>query len=95
MKREDCIRELKIHGLAQQTLNSDGNQSWVLTNKAVDLISECWTSMRERFPDASEEDVTSRALIVFVLDRLGLVNRRNLPDYLAAIKALAANWKAP
>jgi hypothetical protein len=95
MKVEDCIWELKIHGMAEQILSSNGEIHWVMTKKAVSLITVCWGLMSERFPDATEEQVTTRALIVVVLEKLGWVNRRNLPDYIAAIKSLAANGKEP
>jgi len=42
--------------------------------------------MREKYPEATEEDATIRALIVVVLERMGLVYRKNLPDYINAIR---------
>ena len=95
MKTEDCIKELKIHGMVEQTLSPDGEKRWVLTKKAVNLITECWVLVREKYPDASEEDITTRALIVVVLEKMGLVKRKNLTDYISAIKSLAADWRKP
>ena len=95
MKREDCIRELKLHGMAEEIIGLDEERHWVLTKRAVDLITECWVLTKEGYPDASDEDVTIRALIIVVLERMGLVKRKNLPDYIAAIKSLAADWKQP
>jgi hypothetical protein len=94
MKLEDAIKELKLHGLAEQEMGPQGKK-WVLTKKAMLMIKECWIFMREKFPNASEEDVTSRALIFLVMERLGLVKRKNLADYVTAIKTLAQNTQTP
>lgn len=57
------------------------------------LIKETWLVIREKYPEATEEDVTIRALIVLVLEKMGLVYRKNLPDYISAIKSLAQNYR--
>jgi len=91
MKVGDCIKELKIHGLAEEAIGDNGEKQSVLSGKAVCLIEEAWLLMRERYPEATEEDVTIRALIVVVLEKMGLVYRKNLPDYISAIRSLAEN----
>ena len=91
MKIEDCIKELKIHGLAKEEMGENGEKKYVLSQKAVRLIKENWFVMREKYPQATEEDVTIRALIVVVLEKMGLVCRKNLPDYISAIRRLAKN----
>ena len=91
MKVGDCIKELKIHGLAEEAIGDNGEKQSVLSGKAVCLIEEAWLLMRERYPEATEEDVTIRALIVVVLEKMSLVYRKNLPDYISAIRSLAEN----
>ncbi len=86
MKFEACVKELVVHGLAEK---KDGK--YVLTEEAVELIEAHWVLMRQKFPQASVEDVTIRALIVVVLDKLGLVNRAKVPDFVSTIRTLAQN----
>lgn len=90
MKLVDCFEELKIHGLVEYS----GEEKPVLTKKAVQLIEEAWLAMRENYPEATEEDVTIRALIVIILERRGLVYRKNLHDYINALKSLAQKYPA-
>jgi hypothetical protein len=49
MKGEDCIKELKIHGLAEEAIGENGEKKSVLSGKAVCLIEEAWLLMRKRY----------------------------------------------
>ena len=61
MKAEDCIKELKIHGLTEEIIEENGEKKYVLSEKAVRLIKETWLVTREKYPQATEEDITIRA----------------------------------
>ncbi len=47
---EECIRELKVHGLVRDGVDLD---SYYITDKAERLIIEAMHQMRQRFPAAS------------------------------------------
>jgi DNA replicative helicase MCM subunit Mcm2 (Cdc46/Mcm family) len=89
MKQTDCIRELKVHGMVEYILSKNGQKEPILTQKAITLIENAWIVMREKYPEATEEDVTIRALIFVVVEKLGSVCRDSLPDFIQAIREIA------
>jgi hypothetical protein len=48
--------------------------------------------MRETFPEDSAEEVTVKAFIFVIVNKMGLVCRESLPDYIRAIGSLVANY---
>lgn len=91
MSVDDCIRELKVHGLACQKVGLDGEKRWGLSELAVLQLAECLSFAREHYPNEAEEDIAIRAMIMLVVNKLGLVNAKHITDFVNAIKLLAAN----
>jgi hypothetical protein len=88
MKIEDCIKELKIHGLVEDAEEGNGEKKYFLSDNVVRLIREAFRVMREEYPEATEEDTKIRALTFIVLCKMGMVFRKSLPEYVNVLSSL-------
>jgi hypothetical protein len=82
---EDCIRELKVHGLVRDGAEE---KTYVITDKAASLIKEAVRQMRQNYPKATEEDVKNRALIFLFLHEMGNIVRKYVPVYVSILNSL-------
>ncbi len=89
---EECIRELKVHGLVKDGVEKD---TYVVTEKALSLMTDAMRHMRQNYPKATKEQVKIRALIVLVLEQLGDAVRRYVPVYVGLLDGLTENLDAP
>ena len=89
---EACMRELKIPGMVVEAELQEGEQAYVLSSKALNMINEAMCRMRERYPKASEEDIKVKALIFVVLHSMGYVAHKSLPIYMSLLNSLS-DWK--
>jgi len=82
---EECIRELKVHGLVK-----DGSDvgTYDITEKAECFIIEAMRRMRKNYPEASVQDVKFRALIFVVLQQMEPVVRKYVPVYVGILNGL-------
>lgn len=89
---EACMRELKLHGMVVEAGLQEGQQAYVLTNKAINAINDAMHLMRKRYPEASEEDIKVKALIFVVLNNMGLVMDKSMLTYMNILNSLS-DWK--
>jgi len=92
MQASTCMRELKLHGIVVEAGLQEGQQAYVLTNKAINAINDAMHLMREHYPEASEEDIRVRALIFVVLHNIGLVVDKSMLTYMNILNSLS-DWK--
>ena len=85
---EDLFVGLKIRGLVEEIVE-DGEKEYILSDEAAGVIREAFRSVRERYPRATEESVRIRALILVVCNRMGLVTKDGLFDYVSALSSVA------
>ncbi len=86
------MKELKLHGMVVESGLQEGQQAYVLTSKAISAINDAMHLMRERYPEASEEDIKVKALLFVVLNNMGLVIDKSLLTYMNILNSLA-DWK--
>jgi predicted transcriptional regulator len=89
---EECIRELKVHGLVKDGVEKD---TYVITEKALNLMMEAMRHMRQNYPKATKEQVKIRALIVLVLEQFGDAVRKYVPVYVGLLDGLTENFDVP
>lgn len=89
---EACMSELKLHGMVVEAGLQEGQQAYVLTNKAINAINDAMHLMRERYPEASEEDTKVKALIFVVLNNVGLVVDKSMLTYMNILNSFS-DWR--